>query len=65
MKNNASVGDIDEPEWLIEAETGQEISRGGISKGRVPKTSTTEEEECLDEYRNRRGFLHRLLLCRW
>lgn len=65
MKNNASVSEIDEPKWLIETETGQEIARCGISKCCVTKASATKVEECCDDYGSGRGFLHSLLLCWW
>ena len=46
MKDDASIGKIDEPVRLEESKSSKEVSWSVIPKGSIAETPTAEVEEC-------------------
>lgn len=46
MDGDAYVGKVDQPEGLVEAESGEEVSGSVVSEGGIAKAAAEDVEEC-------------------
>lgn len=64
MDDDADVGQVDEPIWLIEAETGEDVSRSVVAECYIAYATEQEVEDGGQADTVARRLLHRLVLSR-
>jgi hypothetical protein len=65
MDDNASVGKVNKPIWIVESKACEEIARGPIPKGSIAHTAHRHVEYGGGEYPNKSCSLHSFVLSRW
>lgn len=64
VDDDGSVGDVEEPVWVVEAKASKEVSWSIVAKGGVTHASAQHVEDCGHCHAEERRLLHHLRL-RW